>query len=281
MCWWKKNPMTYFDANNQEVQLVLDVWEGQPEIDPEILKAGNVAAMFIRLNHISGGHHKDLLFDKTWQLYKDFMRCPYFVFNPWVSGEANYKWLAATVPPESPCVATDIEVIYSELNPAEYAAELDDYVRLRNLRWKSRSEYTGEWFLNYVDHWPNNDYWWAQYTRSMYPGPYTTTPWKELPRVSVSWDELHALVKRTKWPPVNSAKCPGNIRLWQCSGDKLILPGSTRPVDVNLFRGTKQQLGAWLGLEISGEPTPVLTREEKFNELYRQALLHDWSLLPL
>jgi GH25 family lysozyme M1 (1,4-beta-N-acetylmuramidase) len=262
--------MTYALTSGQEVQLILDVWEGQPEISTAVLKAGNVAGMFIRLNDMNGGHHADATFRKMWELYKDFVRCPYFVFNPWVTGEENFRWLIANAPSDSPCVMADIEVAYSSMSPEGYGEEVKDFINLCNIKWKTVI-YTGEWFLEKVSPWPKGEYWWAQYPYSMYPSS----------RISVTWEQLRSMIMALKWPPINFGKCPGTIKLWQCSGDKLITPGSTRALDINLFPGTLDDLRSWLRLSsVTPPPPPVLTYEQKVDILWREADLCGWDLDP-
>lgn len=50
----------------QPYQLGIDTWEGQLELDEAVLKANGVKFIFVRLNDINGGHHKDENFDKQW-----------------------------------------------------------------------------------------------------------------------------------------------------------------------------------------------------------------------
>jgi GH25 family lysozyme M1 (1,4-beta-N-acetylmuramidase) len=47
--------------------LGIDTWEGQLELDESALKNAGVRFMFIRLNDMNGGHHKDTGFDKQWR----------------------------------------------------------------------------------------------------------------------------------------------------------------------------------------------------------------------
>ena len=84
----------------QPYQLLLDVWEGRPNIDWDVMDANDVAGAIVRLNNMSGGHHMDENFPEMWELLGDRgkARAPYFVFNPWVSGKANFDWLMAHTP---------------------------------------------------------------------------------------------------------------------------------------------------------------------------------------
>lgn len=237
----------YTLASSQEVQLLIDTWEGQPKLPLDQLTSGNVAGVIMRLNDMKGGHHLDTLFTETWDYYKDFLRAPYFVYNPWVSGTANYAWLRDHMPEGCPCVMADIEVRYTDYSPDAYASQVADFISLAALKWTTKI-YTGQWFLPYLSFWPKNvGYWWAQYPYSMYPS--SSGP--------VTWEQLRAMIKVLKWPPVNASTSPATVELWQCSGDRLILPGSTRSVDINLFPGSFNQLKAWLGYPLEEIPIPL------------------------
>ena len=57
----------YSLKNGQEVQLIIDTWEGQPELPLDQLRIGDVVGVFPRINSISGGHHFDDRFLATWE----------------------------------------------------------------------------------------------------------------------------------------------------------------------------------------------------------------------
>ena len=90
--------------------LVVDVWEGQLEVNETVLKTNGIAGMGIRLNDMNGGHHLDSNFWNQWKQAVNFVRFPYFVYNPWVTGAVNYTWLVANAPAGIPVIAVDIEV---------------------------------------------------------------------------------------------------------------------------------------------------------------------------
>lgn len=230
---------------------VVDVWEGQLEIDEAALKAGGVAGMSIRINDMNGGHHKDAGFEKQWREAIGFVRFPYFVYNPWVNGKANYDWLVANMPNDAKSVAIDIEVKYANYPPATYAGEVNKFLELCKPLWKTII-YTAEWFLPCLSKWPAVDYWWAQY-------PNGETYFNQC----VDWETVSRNVERLS-KPFNVLKIPGNLKMWQFSGDFLTLPGSTRKMDVNLFYGSADDLAAYFGsggvgggVEIPAEPEPV------------------------
>jgi hypothetical protein len=246
-------------------QLIFDVWEGQLEINEAELLAGGITGLVIRLNDMYGGHHKDTGFDKQWSEASSFVRWPYFVYNPWVSGEQNYGWLAANMPTNCPAVAVDVEVRKDDLPPATYGAQVAAFLKLAQTKWKVHI-YTAEWFINYVTPWPKMDYWWAQYPAAMYP----------VNKINVSWTQLRTMISQLNWPPANANKCPGTIRLWQCSGDRLITPGNDRPMDINLFPGTVSDLRTWLGYAPVVQPPKTL--EERVAALEAEARTHGWNI---
>jgi GH25 family lysozyme M1 (1,4-beta-N-acetylmuramidase) len=246
-----------------ETCLLIDVWEGQLEMDEAVLKANGVVGMGIRLNDMQGGHHKDAGFNKQWAEAAGFVRFPYFVYNPWVDGATNYAWLANNMPAGAKTVAIDVEVKKSGYLPSVYATELEKFLGLAGMKWKMII-YTAEWFLPNLSRWPKCDYWWAQYPDgTRYFGGVKT--WGELrKRLAVT-----ALVK-----PFNAGACPGPIRMWQVSGDYLVLPGGTRDIDVNVFFGSTAECAAYFGdvglTEMIGD-TPIfteLTLEEKVAKLW-------------
>lgn len=230
--------------------LLVDIWEGQRSVDFAALKANGVAGVVIRLNDMGGGHHMDLAFAEHWQGAADagLLRAPYFVYNPWVNGQANYDWLLAHMPADAKAVMVDVEVVYSGYSEATYAAEVQKFMDLVKKRWTA-AIYTAEWFLPYLKYWPSGDYWWAQYPYALYVyGNYT-------------WDWLRAQLSGMSGPS-NAARCPGTLRMWQCSGDKLILPGSPSPMDVNVFYGTYADLVLWFGgVDTTPPPEPPPTGE--------------------
>jgi len=71
-----------------EYQLFVDIWEDQGAIDWSLL---DVQMAAIRINHISGGTHKDTRFDEYWNQCP-LIKVPYFVYNPWAAGQTNFDW---------------------------------------------------------------------------------------------------------------------------------------------------------------------------------------------
>jgi hypothetical protein len=224
--------------------LVVDVWEGQLEIDEAVLKSNGVAGMGIRLNDMNGGHHLDTNFLKQWGEAANFVRFPYFVYNPWVDGAANFAWLAAYAPVEALVVAVDIEVRKTGYPATTYAAELAKFLELCKSRWKMII-YSAQWFLPYLAFWPKTDYWWAQYPdNEKYFGGVKT------------WDDLKKRLDKLD-KPFNDGTVPGTLKMWQFSGDYLRLPGSTKLIDVNLFFGTEQDLADYFGTGPVVVPPPT------------------------
>jgi len=241
---------------NKDTCLVVDVWEGSLEMDEAALKAAGVAGIGIRLNDMNGGHHKDGGFDKQWAEAAGFVRFPYFVYNPWVDGATNYAWLANNMPAGALSVAVDVEVRKTGYLPAVYAGEFEKFLQLANLKWKV-IVYTAEWFLGALSKWPKMDYWWAQYP----------DPTRYFAGVT-TWEELKTrLDNPVLLKPFNAGACPGTVKMWQFSGDFLILEGCLRDIDVNLFYGTVDELKAFFGSggevvvaePVEPEPEPVVS----------------------
>jgi hypothetical protein len=227
----------------QNYSIILDVWEGQLEVNEAELMNGGVAGLIIRLNDISGDHHRDTTFSKQWAEAKAFAPVPYFVYDPYVSGQANYNWLAANMPGDCPAVFVDTEVRKTGLSATTYGMEYNGFIQQCRARWKTII-YTGAWFLPNLAPWPTDlEYWWSAYLSS------STNPLTMYPptQVKVSWENLKQRIAQLIWPPWNGKASPGPIRLWQCSGDRLIVPGSSQAMDINVFPGTAAEYRVWLG----------------------------------
>jgi hypothetical protein len=243
---------------NQPYQIMLDVWEGQQNIDElQTLAAGGVAGLQIRINDTIGGLHRDEGFDKQWAEAAIFpVRVPYFVYSPWNSGQANYDWLNANMPSDCPAVSIDTELTRTGYAPGAYAADYAQFIGLCKFRW-AMDIYTGGWFKDRLAYWPTDiPYWWSQYPYAGYPG-YAGQAWNDLPRVSIGWAQLHQLIAAIPQQPMNTSQCPGEIGMWQWTGDKLILPGMSRAVDVSVRPGSLEQLKAYYHIDGS-TPPPVV-----------------------
>jgi GH25 family lysozyme M1 (1,4-beta-N-acetylmuramidase) len=221
----------------QTYQLLVDIWEGNLNLDLPTLLAAGVSGMIVRLNNMNGGHHKDSRFDENWTIAKQMPACTlYFVYNPWVDGKANYAWLAANLPADigSRRIMVDIEVIKAGYSAATYRTQVMEFLRLIT-RTNPIAIYTGAWFLDRLDTWPTTyDYWWASYSTSL--------------ARCTTWEQY-----RAKLATLNSTdftnRCPGAARLWQCSGDGLLLPGfGGHSVDLSGFAGTLKELQDWFGV---------------------------------
>ena len=225
---------------------VVDVWEGQREIDEQALMDAGVAGIVIRINDMNGGHHRDAAFDQQWSESANMIHWPYFVYNPWVSAYKNFDWLESNMPSDATAVAVDVEVRYSGITPAIYSRDLEIFISLCKKKWKTMI-YTAEWFLKNLSGWPKNvDYWWAQYPGALYI-PQTLT-WQKLDKIFEAYDK-----------PFNQSAIPGKLVMWQFSGDKLILPGSQKPIDVNVFLGSAEQLAEYIGSAGTSTPPVEIT----------------------
>lgn len=235
--------------------LGVDVWEGNPTIDEAVLKAAGVEFMIIRLNSMDGGHHMDINFVSQWAQAAPFIRFPYFVYNPWVSGEQNFTWLMANIPSDAHAVAVDIEVRKPEYPPAEYTHQVNHFLALAFPHWRIMI-YSGTWFKNCLSTWPTDySYWWARYPYIVYPPA----------RESWTWDKLQTIMASMVWAP---GAAPGPCKLWQITGDRLLLPGCGGTcIDINAWNGTLFELQVF-----AGQVPQPLTLEQ------RVAALETWRI---
>ena len=211
--------------------LGVDVWEGSLEIDEAAFRAGGVEFAFIRINDMNGGHHKDTGFDKSWAEAGEFIRAPYFVYNPWVSGKRNFDYMVSILPAGVTTIAPDIEVRYTGYAPATYAAQVRVFTDLMIDADMLPIGYTAQWFLSNLLFWPKNiEYWWARYPTYLYPAA----------TESITWAQLKAKLDPVAWYPAAAGIIPGPCALWQCTADRYILPGTSRTLDINVFNGTPQ-----------------------------------------
>lgn len=219
--------------------LGVDVWEGNPNLDEATLLAAGVAFMVVRLNDMNGGHHMDQNFAAQWAQAGSFIRWPYFVYNPWVSGNENYIWLAAHMPIDAVAVSVDVEVKKDDYAPADYARQVRAFLDLACLRWNVNL-YSGAWFKDCLSYWPSDvPDWWARYPYVVYPAN----------RTNITWDDLKTRVFSLPWSPGST---PGSCMLWQVTADRYILPGCGNTcVDINLWNGTQDELAQWVGQPVS------------------------------
>lgn len=213
--------------------LGVDVWEGSLEINEAEFRKGGVEFIFVRLNDMNGGHHKDTGFDKQWAEAKDFIRAPYFVYNPWVSGAVNYSYMRSILPADVTTIALDVEVKYTGYSPTTYAQEVEKCIGSMRAAGYTPIIYTGGGYLNLLSYWLKYvEYWWARYPTFMYPASATY----------LTWEQLKAKLDAIAWYPAVGGIIPGPCALWQCSGDRYILPGTNRTLDINVFNGTPQDM---------------------------------------
>jgi GH25 family lysozyme M1 (1,4-beta-N-acetylmuramidase) len=237
------------------IVLATDIWAGQNDIN-EYAVQPFAPLQIIRINSIQGGHHLDSMYASylAQAMEAGFLWTIYFVYNPWVDGVTNAKWLLANLPKNCPKrIMFDVEVKYAGYSPKTYGSELQKCCDIIEAAGYIPTIYTGEWFLSLLTPWPKNvDYWWAQYPTVLYPATVT----------KLSWENLLTIIQTVNWPPSNAHSCPGTIKLWQCSGDRLIPTGFTTVVDINIWKGTIQDLVDWIkpctNVEVSKPIEPVV-----------------------
>lgn len=156
-------------------------------------------------------------------------------------------------------VAADVEVKYPDYSSEVYADQVQTFTDLAKAQ-VHLIIYTGQWFLPTLSHWPTNiEYWWARYPNKFHPIPSET--W--------SYEKLETETEIYGWYPDPQKKSPGPVAVWQCSGDRIKLPGCQgRAVDINLVNKTLPGLKAWWG--ITNVP-PEYTYQQKLDILWREA----------
>lgn len=226
--------------------LGLDVWEGSMEIDEPLIISCGVRFMMTRLNSISGLLHKDENFDTQWDESAGFLRAPYTVYSPWYTGALNAEWVLDNLPAGVSMIFSDVEVTKDDYPAETYAHEYEIY-KNTILKYYRHCTYTGGWFLSALYPWPSGDYWWARYPLVLYPNSVT----------NISWQELAERIEYVSWYPDPLGLCNGDVRVWQCTADRYILPGTLRTIDVNVWRYTLEDLESWWGAKFGGVVAPV------------------------
>ena len=218
--------------------LGVDVWQGNLDIQEDVLWDGGVRFLIIRLNSIDGSTHKDDNFGAQWEQSERFHRAPYFVYNPWLTGAQNVEWLGDNMPAGCRRVFYDIEVKRTGYPPLTYAAEVSHFYAQASKFWRG-DIYTGGWFVPLLASWPEGaSYWWARYPWSWYPPA----------GISISWEGIISKAMNTVWNP----NCElGPCLCWQLSGDRMKPPGCAgRAIDINLFDGNEADIAAYFGTEL-------------------------------
>ena len=196
-----------------------------------------------------------------------FLRAPYFVYNPWVNGKGNYDWLMANLPQDGVTrVMVDIEVRKDGYSPLQYANEVDDFYARLHTQYPLAFTYTGGWFLSCLAHWPTHEYCWARYPYAFYPQE----------RQYWTWEKLMQTAHNYGYDPDPRHTCPGNPKLWQLTGDRLILPGTAnRPIDIIAWKDSIPALETWWEAML---PEPPIQLSQRVSILEREARLHGWNL---
>ena len=230
-----------------EYSIVLDVYEGSYEVDEAEFERGGIIGLIIRINDIHEKMRVDTNFEKQWNESQKFLPVPYFVYDSTVSAYNNFMFLFINMP-KCPAVFIDMEINPGALTPKELGKEFNTFVTACKLYWHTII-YTGAGFLDQLDPWRLDvDYWWAYYPASMYPTG----------RINVTWDQLHAMCNALPFPPANLLTSPYPVKIHQCSGDRLIVPGSTRAMDVSIFPGTKSDYAKWIGYGTMNPPETIM-----------------------
>jgi len=231
------------------MEILADIWEGSLDISEPTLRYGGVVGLMIRLNDINGAQHRDTNFDTQWAQSEAFLRAPYFVYSPWYTGAENALWLFDNLPKGVTRIFADIEVKKTGYSPDIYADQVATFFAEIRQDYPLTIPYTAPWFLPFLSHWVGGDYWWARYPYTFYPAQ----------RENWNWEQLKRVLEGYGYCPDPTKKCPGNPKMWQFTGDRLVLPGcADRPIDINAFDGTLPELEAWWGAELPKPPLDKL-----------------------
>lgn len=242
-------------------QLLIDQWEGAMDINEDTLIDSGIVGAITRINSISGGHHLD---DNFLRNYGQTAAFPvpsviYFVYNPWKNGQENWNYLMSVCPASVYCAMIDVEVSYAGITKTQYAVDVQFFMVLAHARFKKAFIYTGAWFYNNLAYWPDCDYCLARYPNVLYPG--AAQEW--------TWDQVRSVIDTDSFvwnpgsPPILKSGTyldKSKIKLWQCSGDRLILPGTSgRAIDIIIWNGNLDSLKTWAGVpdEVTPDPTDL------------------------
>jgi hypothetical protein len=225
-----------------EKQYLIDIWEGDTDLDHSTLISNGVKGMIFRINSISGGNHLDDNFLINYEASKKYLvNGIYYVYNPWVKGKPNLDWLLTNIPKDfNGRLFIDIEVAYNGYAPLAYANEISYLFTELSKKYRV-TPYTGAGYLQLLSYWPKNEYWWANYQYSLYPSSVTNSTWENVKNiVETNYQNI---------PQSIINMCPSkNIGIWQITGDRLILEGMNKhAVDINLFYGSEEDLVKYFG----------------------------------
>jgi hypothetical protein len=254
------------EGDKDKMILGIDIWEGDVNLDYNVLKAAGVQYDIIRIDDTKGNLHLDNLFLDHWAKAEqaEIIHWPYYVYSPWDAPYKQYDWLKANVPADVKLIAIDVE-LKGNLSPNMLRDSVEMTLKMASQLWKVII-YTGGWFwqANTITqaHWMTEyEYWWARYPYALYP---------EKP-MAISWEGLKVLMESTGFHPLIFS--PFSCRLWQATADRMIMPGcGGKPIDVNWWNGTIEELANLSGYAI---PVKEPTTQERFEE--RLSALEEWA----
>lgn len=217
---------------------------GAEAINEGELRSNQIAGMLIRINHIAEGHRLDENFTKQWSEAgaAGLLRIPYFIYNPNLDENRNYDWLVKHMPYEAGAVMLGFVAAPTFQTGIEAESAVNFFEQISR-RWNFMI-HTSERYLQLMDRWPQeNDYWWAQYPGVLYPRSIERWTWSKLR------EKIDLLPG-----PANIDKVPGICWMWQATADRLILPGCDKPIGVNIYPGTLDELKEWVNEKESAQP---------------------------
>lgn len=209
---------------------------GSEVIKEDELRSNQIAGMIIRMNHIADGHRLDENFTRQWSETgtAGLLRTPYFIYNPNLDENVNYDWLVKHMPYEAGAVMIGLVAAPTAQSGIDADAATRFFEKISH-RWNFMI-HTSERYLPSMGHWPQDfDYWWAQYPGILYPR--SIERW--------SWSKFREKVASLPGPD-NIDKVPGICWMWQATADRFILPGCDKPIGINIYPGTLDELKEWV-----------------------------------
>lgn len=237
--------------NVTKEDIVIDLFEGSGLANLDELDRNGIHKILSRLGCYNmfgmNGNRRDKLFDRQWAILSSDVRFDkgiYIPYNPWRDWKYNLQWLLDNIPADCNLIEVDVENKWLPLSGKKYAASVTEYLKHIPKKYEV-IVYTGEAYLPLLEWkekgvtisgWPKNyGYGWAQYPYSFYPRGGETWTWEKF---------MQKLIDVVYSGPYNKAKCPGKIILHQITGDKLVLPGSDKGLDVYVSQVPTAQLGS-------------------------------------
>jgi hypothetical protein len=238
---------------------IIDTSQFTGDMEDGLLKS---KAIIIRMNGVwpqaehQAEFYIDHCFRKQWNKSLSSNPVPYFIFSPYHTGVENYNFLNTYSLTGIKTIFVDVELENPGIDKKEYGKRLNDFYNLAAKK-THIVIYTGAWFTPKVEPWPDCEYWFSWWPEIMYPPAET----------KLTWDELDKKLKTLSWAEMTKRAAGAGIKtvcLWQCSGERLVVPGSPTRMDINVYPDSFDKYKAWVNNE---QPKRKQLEGEKMNTL--------------